>query len=163
MDFERNSGMERITMEEGTAHNLIKEAKPPQAGAAVPELRPKFVKVVMNTQALADFKPVKKSKKASPAPEPEPVVPEPDPEPGISVASEEKLTKTGQVSSIKSILDNLDEPKEKKTVAEEEEEDEGVFDNGTTKSSSESSSSRSSSSSSSQPAKKSDDDEEAGR
>jgi hypothetical protein len=45
LDFEKNPGMERITMEAGSAHDLIKECKPSDAGAPIPELRPKFLKV----------------------------------------------------------------------------------------------------------------------
>ena len=42
IDFEKNPGLERITMAEGTTHDLMKEAK--QGGAAF-ELRPKFMKL----------------------------------------------------------------------------------------------------------------------
>lgn len=42
LDFEKNAGMERITMEAGTTHDLMKEAKP---GSATLELRPKFLKL----------------------------------------------------------------------------------------------------------------------
>merc|ERR1711968_436656 len=42
IDFEKNTGMERITMEAGTTHYLMKEAK---QGAASFELRPKFLKL----------------------------------------------------------------------------------------------------------------------
>lgn len=42
LDFDKNAGMERITMEAGTTHDLMKEAK---LGAASFELRPKFLKL----------------------------------------------------------------------------------------------------------------------
>ena len=61
MDFEKNKGMERITMEEGSIHDLQAESKAPAPGSPLPELRPKLVKL-----SCKDFKMAKKNMKRAP-------------------------------------------------------------------------------------------------
>lgn len=57
MDFEKNTCMERITMEEGTTHDLLSECKPPPPGSPPPIMRPKLVKLISK-----DFKEMKEAR-----------------------------------------------------------------------------------------------------
>lgn len=136
LDFERNTGMERITMEEGTTHDLLKEAKAPQPGAPPAELRPKFVKVTCNPAALEEMKANRKGEKPQ-------VVVNPIPTKasrtndnkslgkpaitGITRLDDNPDPKSGTVSSITSISASSDEEAEapeKKVEEEKEDEDE---------------------------------------
>jgi len=57
LDFEKNTGLERINMEEGTTHDLLAECKPAAPGSPPPELRPKLVKLISK-----DFKEMKEAR-----------------------------------------------------------------------------------------------------
>ena len=159
LDFERNPGMERISMEAGTTHDLIKECKPRDAGAPVPELRPKFLKVtttdpnIKGTTSSRRYNTALLNKggggAAATSQVAESTVEEEEEEAVSSNTVNDASSFRSQSSTLKS-LDDLDpvasHPAPKKTGKEEEEdEDADIFDSSSTSSSMSSSTSSSAS------------------